>query len=245
MERTKYKLILLIMLFVNPVAEADNKSDIYEAYINSNMSGWKNIIDRMENAKSKNNLFLLELVNYQYGYIAWCLGNKRFDEGRKYLDSADKNIAMLSSDHRYVSIVNAYKAAFYGFRIALNKIKAPFLGPKSIDCAKKAIELDGQNPFGYIQYGNIQFYMPPVFGGSKKEALIYFSRALTLMEKSPAGLHNDWNYINLLMLIAQSYSYTGDHQSSVKYLEKIMKIEPRFQYIKNELYPQILNKMKH
>jgi tetratricopeptide (TPR) repeat protein len=236
--------MLPVMLFISSLAMADNKSDIYEAYINSNMQRWKNIIDRMESSKTRNSVYLLELVNYQYGYIAWCLGNKKFNEGRNYLDAADKNLAMLSSEQKYLSLVNAYKAAFYGFRIALNKVKAPFLGPKSIDCAKKAIEIDKLNPFGYIQYGNIQFYMPAVFGGSKKEALTYFTRALALKEKNPAILHNDWNYINLLMLIAQSYSYTGDHQSSVKYLEKIMKIEPRFAYIKNELYPQTINKIK-
>jgi tetratricopeptide (TPR) repeat protein len=86
--------------------------------------------------------------------------------------------------------------------------------------------------------------MPPIFGGSKKEALDYYLKAQKIMEKDATDIVENWNYLNLLISIAQSYYYLDDYLTSIKYLKKIMKIEPGFNYVKNELYPQVLNKMK-
>jgi tetratricopeptide (TPR) repeat protein len=244
MERQEYKIIIIFLFCLSTNIKASYKSDIYAAFVNNNMPGWKNTINRMESLKNDNNDFLLELVNYQYGYIAWCIGNNKNDEAREYLELADNNISILSKDSKNLSIVNSYKAAFYGFRIGLNKLMAPFFGLKSINCAKLAMDLDKENPFGYIQYGNIEFYMPNVFGGSKKEALTYYLRALEIMEKNEDNIVENWNYLSLLIVIAQSYSYLDDFPSSISYLEKILKIEPGFGYVKNELYPDVLQKMK-
>jgi tetratricopeptide (TPR) repeat protein len=244
MERPSHKLILFILLFFSLNIRASDRSDIYAAYVKNNMPLWKSTIDKMEAVKSNDNDFLLELVNYQYGYIAWCIGNNKNDEAKIYLEVAENNISILANVTKNLSMVNSYKAAFYGYKIGLNKFLAPFIGMKSTDCAKMAIDFDKDNPLGYIQYGNIQFYMPSVFGGSKKEAVAYYLKAQELMEKDSRYITENWNYLSLLIVIAQSYSYLNDFQSSIGYLEKILRIEPDFGYVKNELYPQLLNKMK-
>lgn len=244
MERPRYKILIFILLLFSLNIRASEKSDIYESYVKTNMSKWKSTIDKMETVKNKDNDFLLQLVNYQYGYIAWCIGNNKYDEAKIYLTLAEKNISVLSDATINHSLVNSYKAAFYGYRIGLNKFLAPFIGMKSIECAKMAIDLDKENPLGFIQYGNIQFYMPSVFGGSKKEALTYYLKAEELMEKDDK-INEDWNYLSLLIVLAQSYSYLNDFQSSISYIEKILAIEPDFGYVKNELYPQIINKIKN
>lgn len=244
MERQGNKIIILFLMMLSLNARAGYRSEIYNAYIGNNMSAWKISIDRMENVNPKNNEFLLELVNYQYGYIAWCIGNKRNKEAATYLDLAEKNLKTLSGNSRNLSLVNSYKAAFYGYRIGLNKLSAPFLGPKSVDCARMAISSDSRNPLGYVQYANIQFYMPAVFGGSKKEALEYYLKALELMEQNNNDLIENWNYLSLLTVIAQSYAYLDDYSSSVVYLEKALKTEPDFSWVKNELYPQVNLKLK-
>ena len=38
------------------------------------------------------NDFVLELLSYQYGYIAWCLENGKDDLARQYLDQGEKNL---------------------------------------------------------------------------------------------------------------------------------------------------------
>jgi hypothetical protein len=65
------------------------------------------------------------------------------------------------------------------------------------------------------------------------------------MEKNKEDLHEDWNYLNLLTVIAQTYSYLKDYKLSKQYLEKILIIEPRFTWVKNELYPELIKKMNN
>jgi len=243
MERTIYRIILMLFLQTGFTASfASARSEIYSAYITNRMDLWKNLIDAMEAEKSRDSEQVLELINYQYGYIGYCLGFKKRDEARRYLALAENNIEILEKRNYKLSDIHAYKCAFYGFKIGLNKLSAPVNGMKSLDHVKKALELDKENYFAWIQYGNIQFYMPAAFGGSKKEGIEYFLKARQMLERDPADLTDNWNYLSLLIIIGQSYTYINDFTSAQAVYEEILKREPDFQYVKNELYPELLKK---
>ena len=242
MERSKY-IIITLLLFCHLTSSATYKSKIYNAFISNDMTSWGKVIDEMQLQKDKSKEFKLELINYQYGYIAWCIGVKNDDLAEKYLDLAEENLESLEKVKYNLSMVNAYKSAFYGYRIGLNIFNAPFIGPKSVDCAKLSIKLDAQNPFGYIQYGNAQFYMPAMFGGSKTEALEYFRKAEEIMELDKEGIKEDWNYLSILTLIIQSCIATNNFDEAKVYFQKIFKVEPNYLWVNNELYPQFLKKL--
>ncbi len=245
MERPKHFLILLqILLFSVHWCIASYKTEIYNAYISNKMENWKTSIDKMNLENNKSDDFILELINYQYGYIAFCIGTQKDNEAGKYLDMAVKNIAILDKKGFKPAEISAYKSAFYGYEIGLNNLKAPFIGPKSVKFSKLAMEQDPQNPMGFIQYGNSQFYMPAIFGGSKKEAIEYFLKAEKLMEKDKTKIKNDWNYLSLLVLIGQSYVAIDDYKNAKIYYEKALTFEPGFLYVKLELLPDLLKKMK-
>jgi tetratricopeptide (TPR) repeat protein len=242
MERPKH-IICMILLLTSGFSSvsASWKRQIYDAYIHADMKQWKLVIDEMEKKKVLKRDYISELVNYQYGYIAWSTGTGKSSEARQYLGLAEKNLDWLNKNSKSdESLVHAYHSAFYGFRIGLNKIMAPVHGPKSVTYAKRAIELDADNPMGYIQYGNSQFYMPAVFGGSKKTAIEYYQKAQGIMEKNPSEIKYDWNYLNLMALIGQAFRDIGHISEAKKYYEKILDIEPAFLWVKNELYPEIL-----
>lgn len=241
----EYKVLtLLLLIFTSATAIADNRSDIYYAYINNRMDLWKNVIDRMQTA-AQNNESMLELVNYQYGYIGYCLGFEKEKEAGKYLKLAEANLQILEKAEYKLPVLNAYRSAFYGFRISLNKLSAPVNGPRSLNYSKKAIELDKNNFFGYIQYGNAHFYMPAAFGGSKQFAFENFDKARKLMEKDPALIKNNWNYLSLLVTIAQSYAYLEEYEKARAEYENLLRIEPGFLYVKNDLFPKLLEKIKN
>lgn len=244
MGEKKNKLMLLLLLLIPLQTFAGNRSEIYSAYINNRMDLWKNVIDRMEATDPKTNEFLLELVNYQYGYIGYCLGFGKEKEARQYLSLAEKNVSVLVKAGYKVPVLNAYMAAFFAFRISLNAVSAPFLGPKSLNAAKKSVELDGGNYFGYVQLGNAYFYMPAAFGGSKKVAFENFSRARNMMEKDPLLTNGNWNYLSLLVTIAQSHTYLEEYDKAKAGYEHLLEIEPGFLYVKEDLYPKLLTKMK-
>lgn len=246
MERTIYKLIGFSCIFILlNISVSANKTEIYNAYIKGDIAKWKNIIDRIQESKPTDNDMLLQLVNFQYGYIAFNMGTEKYNEAEKYLTLAEKNIDILMERKTKLSYVYSYKAAFYGFRIGLNMMKAPFLGPKSMEFAQKALQLDPRNPFAYIENGNIQFYMPEMLGGSKKLALDYYLKALQIMETRQYYLINNWNYLNLLIVIAQTYEKNNNLLKAKACYEKILRIEPGFLWVKNELYKKIINKINN
>lgn len=244
MERKKFKLILIFLFFCVTSVKANYKTEVYNCYISNNMPKWKAVIDIMNSVSNKSNEFRLELANYQYGYVAWCIGNKKEDVAEKYLDDAEKNVGFLETSKYNLSMVYAYKSAFYGFRMGISNWKAPVLGPKSVDCAENAMKLDPNNAFACIQYANAQYYMPSIFGGSKTMALDYYKKAKVLMEKNPGSTVQNWNYLSLLTSISQAFVDLNYLQSAKLYYEIILQKEPNFQWVKNELYPQLLTKIK-
>jgi len=231
----------LILIAVN--LNASYKSEVYNAYISNRMERWKSVIDRMNLIENKSDELLLELVNYQYGYIGYCIGFDKKSEAKKYLDLAEQNVEILEGNNYDLSVINAYKCAFYGFRIGLNKLSAPINGLKSLEHGRTALKIDKDNYFAWIQYGNIQFYMPAAFGGSKQEGIEYFIKAKELLEKNPDNLFENWNYLSLMVLIGQSYTYIDEPDSALAIYEEILRLEPDFLYVKNELYPDLLKKM--
>ncbi|WP_303925887.1 hypothetical protein [Draconibacterium sediminis] len=245
MERKNDIIITLFLVFFLSVsAFASNKEKIYLAYINNRMDEWKTIIDSLEQNKTENTGYLNELVNYQYGYIGYCLGADKKKEAKNYLDLAEENLETLEEKKFNPALINAYKAAFWGFKIGIQPIKAPIYGRRSIKHADLSLEQNNELPFAHVQYGNAYFYMPAVFGGSKEVAIEHFLLAIEQMEKKPAELENDWNYLSLLSLTGQSYEELNELTKAQVIYEKALKFEPNFKWVKDELYPDLKTKLE-
>ena len=239
MERKKY--LFLIVSSLCPFFSFGQHSDaIYKAYIRGDMDQWKYSIESLENIRNKTNKEKLELINYQYGYIAWCIDQGQINEAEKYLAKAERLINFLEEETYSLSTVYAYKAAFIGFRIGISPYKAPFIGTQSLAYAKKSVTLDATNPFAYIQLGNIAYYTPKIFGGSKFEAMQQYKIALQLMEKNTSSMHQNWNYLNLLVILIHAHIDAGQYTKAKEYCIKALRIEPEFDWVKNNLYPEIL-----
>jgi len=245
MERKNDIIItLLLVFFLSGGAFASNKEKIYQAYIGNRMNDWKTVIDSLEQNKTENADYLSELVNFQYGYIGYCLGADKDKEAKDYLDLAENNLEILENKNYNPALINSYKAAFWGFKIGLSPIKAPIFGRRSIKNVDQALEINNKLPFAHVQYGNAYFYMPAVFGGSKQVAIEHFLLAIEQMEASPAELENDWNYLSLLSLTGQSYEKVGEYDKAKNIYEKALKFEPNFKWIRDELYPDLKTKLK-
>lgn len=221
------------------------RSEIYRSYIRNDMHRWRRILDSVEQRKALNDEWRLFLVNIQYGYIAWCISSQKPEMAERYLERARAHLLVLETNGRYPSEVQAYQSAFYGFEIGLNLWKAPFLGPKSVSSAKTAMRLDPQNPMGYVQYANALYFRPAIFGGSKKEAIDYYRQARILMENQPENIRQNWNYLNLMVLLARAYEETNQLPEAGECYEHILKVEPGFFWVKNELYPQYRKKIRN
>lgn len=239
MEGKKYILIISVTLWSCLLFGQNNKT-IYKAYASGNMNRWKAAMDSIDVLKTKNNHDLLDLINYQYGYIAWCIESNQEEEAEKYLEKATGNLKQLEQKKYKESMLYAYKAAFIGFEIGLANYKAPFIGMNSLDYAKKSVTIDASNAFGYIQLGNIYLHMPTLFGGSKTEALAYYLKALHLMESNKEYKTSNWNYLNIYATIINAFIDLNQYEDAKKYCIKALTIEPGFDWVKNNLYPKAL-----
>ena len=241
MEGKKY--ILAILLLISHLhVKASNREAIYQAYLRGDMSEWKEIIDRMELQKRNSPRFLLELLNYQYGYVGYSLGSGNRNEARQYLDLANENLSKLKGYGYRPATLYAYQSALYGFEIGLRRIRAPFLGPRSVESARKAMELDKSEPLGFIHYGNTQYYLPAIFGGSKSVALEYYRKAEEIFDRDPEGARKNWVYLNLLVVMAKAYEDFGYVGLAGEYYKKSLEAAPEFLWVKNELYPEFLQR---
>lgn len=236
---TKRILLFLLILLSSVFASAQEKETIYRSYIVNDMASWKIIIDAMHTESNKNNERELELLNYEYGYIGWCIGNKRKSEARLYLNRSIERLGRLRKENYRVPILDAYDSAFLGFQIGLANLKAPRLGPRSLDFAKKSVATVDNNDLGFIQLGNIYYFMPPLFGGSKEKAIEYYLRAEKLMAADGNG---DWNYLALLVQLAGAFEETGKIDKAGSFYLKALSYEPGFSWVKDELYPAFTKK---
>lgn len=231
-------LLIVICTYLN----AQNNKTTYDAYISGNMVKWKNEMVSIEYKRDKTNKEKLDLVNFQYGYIAWCIDKDKIKEAEKLIDKSEDIIFELEKKDYNPSMLLAYKAAFIGFKIGISPYKAPFIGPKSLAFGKQSVNANPNNAFAYAQLGNIAFYTPQMFGGSKNEAMLHYLKALNLMEKQNNNTHN-WNYLNLLATIINAYIELEQFEKAKYYCEKTLSIEPHFDWVKNKLYPQVLKQL--
>ncbi len=242
MERKKY---LSIILLLTPLILSGNTYNerIYRAYTKGNMILWKTTMDEMQAAKNPDNRFSLELLNYQYGYLGWLLSKGEKEEAKQLLKHAQKIIQRLDESGYNPSMVYAYKAAFVGFEIGIHPYKAPFIGPNSYKYVEQALAYNSKNYFAYLQKANILFYTPSIFGGSKEEAITNLLKAFALYQDSQLET-KDWNLLNILGSLIVFYSEQNDYLKAKRYCEKALALEPNFAWVKNELYPQTLEKIK-
>ncbi len=222
-----------------------NNQSIYKAYISGDMVLWKNTIDSIDKQKQLTPEDRIDHINYLYGYIAYSIAMDENKVAKKYLEKAKNHLARIENDSKMGSMVNAYKAAFIGFELGLAPYKAPFIGMDSWDFAKTATLLDSTNALAYFQMGNISYYTPAIFGGSKAKAILYFQQALNILDKQPEKRKNNWNYLNFLSTLIQIYEDQKEYELAQKYCLQALKEEPNFQWVKEELYPEILKKIEN
>jgi hypothetical protein len=208
MEGTKNKVIGLIILLILPVllATAQQKDLAYyqcaffESYKAGDMAPWPGLIAEMEQAHSTDLAWQTEMVKALYGLVGYQIGARKKDLAKLYVDKADVYLDQLLNDHPTNAQLHSLASAFYGYKISFAFYKAPFLGPKSLYHIHKAIELDPNEPMGYIEKGNSLLYRPAALGGDKMEALSLYRKALQLMQ-SHTTLKCDWQQMLLRAFI--------------------------------------------
>ena len=241
----KYLIILLLTFQGILAAQESPREKVYQALIYDKMDDWDEVIVEMSSRKSSlSDKELGELVNYYYGYSGWLMEEGPKKKAKTYVEQADALIDGLLLKYPDESDLYAFKGAFFAYKISLNPIKAPFLGGQSMDYIDRAVELGPESPQAWIERGNALFYMPKAFGGSKEKAVEAYEKAIRFMEEDPESLHKDWMYLNVLLILAQGYEKIGNYELAKSTYDKLLQVEPRFSYVRDEAYPAFMKSYK-
>lgn len=219
--------------------------NVYRGFLSGDMDVWTKGIAQQEEkyrlSRSSDDLFVLILS--KYGYIGFIIGMKKSDEAKDMLSSAEDNVEVLVKDKAYTARATALRGALIAMRINLNPLKATYLGMRSLRQMEEALEIDSDDATGWVEMGNARYHMPSVVGGSYKEAARCFSQAVTLYEKNQTNLICNWHYLHALVWLAQSHDKLGELAEARRVYEKILQKEPEFQWVKKELYPDLIKRI--
>ncbi len=240
----KYYYTLCLLLVLTTVDAQEYRSDLYQAYLLDRMDNWKVVMDQMEKDYSSTSdpVLLYDLLEAEYGYMGWLVSEKQKDEAEELLKKANRHMDLLTEQGLDNARVYSLKGAFYGFQIMLEPAKAPKLGRLSMEANEKAIELDPEEPQVWLEKANMDYYRPPIFGGSKKKAVPSYKKAVELFESSPDDIRENWLYMNSLVALGTAYEKTRKFSEAGEVYRKILKLEPSYKIVKEELYPQFLKK---
>ena len=234
--------ILLILSL--QICAQDFRARIYDAYLDSRMDLWKATMNQMERqaAESDDPSLLYELTEVQYGYIGYCLSMKQKKEAERVLEVAEKQVEMLLDTEVNQSRLYSLMGAFYGYRVSLQPIRAPYFGKRSEEANQIALKLGPGEPQAWMERGNIAFYKPAIFGGSKDEAVPYYEKAVELFEADPGRTRQNWVYLMCLAGLGIAYEETGHVEKAGEVYRKLLGKEPAFKWVRDELYPEYLQK---
>jgi tetratricopeptide (TPR) repeat protein len=243
------KKILLNTVFLSVVISTTGQihnCDVYQGYLSGEMAVWSKGIAEQEAKylRSGTNDDLYVLILSKYGYIGYLISMKREGEAKDIISSAEKNTEKMAADPKFEARASALRGALTAMRISLNPIRATYLGMRSLKQIEASLKLDQNDPTGWVEMGNARYHMPSIVGGSFSEAARCFSQAVMLFEKEPSLLKCNWHYLHALVWLAKSYESMDNLQGAKEIYEKLLSIEPGFQWVKKELYPELLNKIE-
>jgi len=236
---------LFITLFLFTLApevfsESPYKRTIYNTFINREMYKWGSIIHATETGKPLTTIDQkLELVNLYYGYIGHLIGKKQYDIAENMIKKGEKIIHQVLQASPRNATAYAFKGSFLGFRMGISKFRTFTLARESIADINKAYALDPQNIQAIIDKGNFLYYTPKILGGDKDEALEFYLRGSRILERN-RDTNQNWVYLNLLTTIALAYDKTESPKEAKLICEKILRKEPNYRFVKEVLYPRLL-----
>lgn len=237
-------LLILITTFHGASAQGTAaletwRNQIYDAYVLNNMPQWDRAVRNMDATYGRNpsGELLYDLLLAQYGLIGYYLGNNENSKAETLLSRAEQLLEELKKTPGLQAEALAFESAFIGYRIGLRPIRAVVMGPRSSRAAEQAMQANPRYARTWVEKGNINFFAPSPFG-NKSEAIKDYQKSIEMMEARMHPSHR-WLYLSTLVSLANAYEKTGDLPRAIQTLEKAMRYEPRFKWVKDDMLPKL------
>lgn len=235
--------ILSAALFGVTNIQSINYRSLVKTYADGSWSAWKTEIEAAEKNMHTGIDARLSLVNLYFGYTGHFIDAQNYEMAFENIHKAEVLINEILTIQPSNVTALSYKGAFMGFRVATNRFKYLATGLEGLSIIYKTYDMDHTNIIAIINKASALYFLPPVFGGSKTEAIRLLNSARVIMENSDQTVDN-WMYLYTLIFIGRSYEKTGRLTEAKHTFEKVLRIEPEFKWVKNDLYPAVLRSFK-
>src|SRR5574344_2041060 len=114
------KRLILLFFIWGSLCDASaqvNHEQLVKAYFEETLDLWRQTIDRADATKLN---VLTEIVNYEYGYIGFCLGKNNQGEAKKRIAVMYKHLELLERDGYDAAMLNMYRSALCAFELSMN-----------------------------------------------------------------------------------------------------------------------------
>jgi tetratricopeptide (TPR) repeat protein len=236
----------LITISVNCQESEHLKQLSYKAYLTNSIEVWKTIENKAQEHWENDHSDLqrlFDLTEIQYGLLNACIANQNEEVFKNYVEETKNNVDTLLKYNPEWSSAHALKAGILSTEMAFSPSKGMFLGPKSNSHIEKAIKYDETEPRGWIQRGGSKLHTPKMFGGSTKEAVENYQKAVNLYEQDSTHCKNNWQYINAKAWLGIAYMKTEKYEKALKTFQSALEFEPSFDWVKYELMPNLKKKI--
>lgn len=219
-----------------------NHRSLVKTYADGTWLSWKPEMLAAERVKQTDVDSKLALINLYFCYTGHLIEVKDFEAVFIYIHKAEVLINEILAVQPSNVTALSYKGAFYGFRVATNRIKYLATALEGLSIIYKAYDMDKKNLIAVINKASALYFLPPVFGGNKLETIKLLHTACFIMEHTKQTTDN-WMYLYTLIFLGRSYEKVGNLTEAKQIFELVLQIEPEFKWVKNELYPAILTSL--
>ena len=239
-------LILICCFFTLNLSAQDSLLQIkmYEAYLNADNGKWLECINAL-NAnyeKSSADADLLALAKAQHASFTSFQIKKDTEGAQEVINKAQENVEIYLQNNRKSAEAHALLSGILGMQISLSPMRGMSLGSKSSNLVDKALKLDPMNAFANYQKGSSLYFTPKMWGGDVPKAIEHLKAAKTIYEAQ--GMENDWNYLNTLAVLGQSYHYQEKLESAKESYDLALATAPDFGWVKYNLLPKLEQEME-
>lgn len=223
------------------IASAVDHDRIYTAYLSNDMGEWGAELSRCSALPSLSADDRFALCNYYYGYVAYILDRQDKRDVERLISQWEEYISSLEDERYKPSSLLVFRSSIQAYRARMYPLKSLAYITRSINLLEKALETSATDPLAVGLKGNAKFYSPAIAGGSKTEAIKYFTSALTLLSADEYASDKvfRWNRCAMELCLAQAYEKTDQTAKALAQARKSLAREPRFDYMKNVFLPSI------
>lgn len=231
-----FALICLSVICACAMAQAQYTDKVLcDAYMAENMKVW----DAYLHSVSFSKLSLTEqkrYLNYEYGYVATAI-NEKAPDAKQHLKDLEAHINALETKLPK-STVLTYRSGMLAYHALMNKLQFLTKGMESFNMIKDAYKADPNDPMMLCLKGNVDFYAPKAFGGSKDRAMEYFYKAIKLYEQQQKTVDN-WNYMSARMCAIQCEDQKGNVKKALGMAEQLLKEYPNYKMLRDKYLPDL------